>query len=225
MFLLVLLCVVAVQAHLPAYVLSVNPIRWERSKAYLTSLGLEPIPWPAVPLTDPEIVARFPMDVSLSTRKIYSNLLSQLRLWQFIGSHHISGWVLFFEDDAILHPSIATRDRFQDMLSTALLQGGEEGFVYLGICGPQWQSRPEKAIGRCVHAYAVDVTRAQTLETKLGINKKTGDVFLDVQMEQGWSKYGGAHVAGAHLVSPDDASWWGLFYQNRKEFPPEIYTN
>lgn len=213
-----------------------NSTRCRNTSHLLNSLGIDNeaivLPW-----DDPEFVETLPaVPGTVDTEHKYGALscaLAQRRAWSRIAgddSLASNDWSLVFEDDIALHPYIepsSTVSLIQDLLGAA----DDRGFIYLGVCAPE-ETAPRKTpagtpgietvlgAGMCTHAYAVQKSRAASLYDDVclytGVAVATP---LDVYLRHFWLGQGGAPIAGVNLQSPDQPDHFGLFFQDRDEFP------
>lgn len=207
------------------YVLSVNQARLTRMQHLLHHLHVRPVHLPPVPLDDPQIVNA----TKFAHKRIYSQLLTSTRFWQHQCTTK-NDWVLVFEDDCALHPSL-NAEQFVRAVQEGFQRYRDYGFFYLGLCGPTFEGpsvdvgggvEARNAYGSCAHAYAIYCPKAPLLLQSLPISEDFW--ILDVQLREGWRNSGGVPLLGWNLISPQAADHVGLLFQDRHELPPENWT-
>jgi hypothetical protein len=161
---------------------------------------MEPLRLPIVRVNDPEIerLADGKL-VPIPMRKVYSNLLSQLRAWDRLGtdpSIDDEEFLYFFEDDVALHPALNASE-FRGHLKNVERESASEKFFYCGICGPTWlgpgyfvSGTPvRRGFGSCVHAYAIKKAYARVIIAEKGIDPSKHP-YLDVQLSNSFRSNG-----------------------------------
>jgi hypothetical protein len=235
-----------------AYVISSNASRWKHTSSLLARCGLQPILVNPVPLTARVLTleARLWPETTMSNmRKTLSNKLTHIAVWRRIGADAAlddgEGFSLVFEDDVSLNARVQEPDVARIVRGTAA-RANDVGLFYLGICGLMCDDGEEvedslsyrHCRGRCAHAYGVHKWRAPWLYEELAASTEKqkhltpfflfyADVYLHFGSE--WMPDLPLPVlAGANLKDPrgdpyvDDM--WGIFFQDRALFPPQILT-
>ena len=220
-------------------VLSMKPERFNHTQQVLTPVGFRvDQKWP--PRYKSEEVDKS-LESYIGSRELHNTI--NLKVWSnqmafvsamtdFVKEANTrtpKKWRFFFEDDLALNPNI-TADHGKVLIAKGLELADEDGFVYLGLCGPSCEDsrvildqdvEAARCAGTCAHAFGFQArTAAKFLQNMNGI--KIGEIYMDQillaygrQLKKVW-------LVGSNLRSPADGGHCGLLYQDRIQYPTTI---
>lgn len=178
----------------------------------------------------------------VSVRQAVSLTLAHKNIMHKISQFTSEKWCYIFEDDV----TFGQVDRFQlhNFFKNHSAYMTQEGFMYLGICGPVWYSKSianfegyqvRRGIGQCSHAYAVTPRWARNIFPLVMQNAK---YILDEWVENHHAATKWHYdlllkffflrhapkpaILGSNIVWSRAYSWYGLSYQDRQQFPSSI---
>ncbi|CAF1119540.1 unnamed protein product [Adineta steineri] len=183
-------------------------------------------------------------------KKWSSNLLAFVDLWTYEipkssnnnNNNNEFEWSFIFEDDVnFCDPSQVSLLNFieplQELTHNQQIQQND-GFVYLGICGPDFNNsspsiifkntknslKSEKGYGFCLHATGITTKRSRTFWSEISSYRPNeGDKSLDHQLRQ-YSlrsrKY--FYTFGSNYLYPPGTGHYGIAYQDRGKFGSSI---
>jgi hypothetical protein len=137
-------------------------------------------------------------------------------------------WGFFLEDDVALNPGV-TYEYAKVLIAKGLAMADEDGFVYLGICGPfceggrvlDGQVEAARCAGTCAHAFGFQAWAAAKFLEHLRRSEKR-NIYMDQILLNYGKQVKKAWVLGSNLKSPVAGDHVGLLYQDRLTFPTTI---
>jgi hypothetical protein len=234
--------------NLDGVVLSMKDERFQHTKKVLESLGMkvtQKVPPSYLSKDVDRGLESFVGSRAFHTSvflKVWSNRMAFLdALEEFVQDSSCTDktWRFFFEDDIAIHPS-ATSDRAKLLVAKGVKLAEKDGFLYLGICGPNCTlpgSRLDKEIeaarcaGTCAHAFGFQRWKAGEFLTEMSaltLKGPGGPVLLGFYFDRYMYEFGNqVHriwVVGSNLKSPVTSvrDHYGLLFQDRALYPSTI---
>lgn len=196
----------------------------------------------AIPLNDSRI---YPGNVPV-VKKLSSNLLAFVQLWSYEIPKYSKGnenqWSFIFEDDVNfingqIYQVTNISAAVQEMMNNRQIQY-DDGFFYLGICGPVY-SRIDAPIlirstndgivsrkgnGYCLHASAITPKRSRLLWSEISSHRPSpGELSLDYQLRAFCNRSNTSfYVLGTNLEYPPGTGHYGIAFQDRGRFESTV---
>ena len=177
-------------------------------------------------------------------KTVSSNLLAFVDLWTYVIPKESASdpyeWSFIFEDDVnFINPSkvalLSYNNALKELLYNPEIQR-QDGFVYLGICGPSFlnDTKPivakvtanvnqtlisRKGPGCCLHASCITAKRSLLFWTEISSYRPNLDLSLDKQLND-YSIRSSTffYTFGANLLYPPGTDHFGIAYQDRGRF-------
>ena len=228
-------------------VLSMKDERFHHTRNVLTSLGIK-VSQKIPPSYLSKEVDRG-LEVYVGSRgfhtsaflKVWSNRMAFIdALEEFVQDSNCTRntWRFFFEDDIAIHPNI-THARARVLIAKGVKLADEDGFMYLGICGPNCTEarhldkyvQAARCAGTCAHAFGFQQWKAAEFLTEMsGLTLKgvEGPVVLGFFFDRFMYEYGNQvrkiWVVGSNLKSPVETVFdhFGILFQDRAMFHTTI---
>ncbi|KAG0563995.1 hypothetical protein KC19_8G074400 [Ceratodon purpureus] len=219
-------------------VLSMKPERFNHTQHVLAQIGLRVVQRVPLSFQSKEVnesLCSFvgsPRDNSMNL-KVWSNQMAFVNaMEEFVREANTATpkrWRFFFEDDVALNPNI-TSEQAKVLLAKGLEVADEDGFVYLGLCGPHCEEsrlldehvEAARCYGACAHAFGLQANAAAKFLQHLENTKKEREIYMDQRLLNYGKKVKRVWVLGTNLQSPSDHAHVGLLYQDRIRFPTTI---
>jgi hypothetical protein len=208
---------------IPAYVIttSTSQPRAQQTMRLLGGLGFSVTP----------VLAQPPL-TSSALSKVWSNRNTIITTLQLHLRHSSSDWAYIFEDDIAVAAVDVSAVEVSHFSSSSHSQ-----FQYLGVCVPPYhiqagENYGTSACGRCAHAMAISKKGIADLLDFVTTSARP-DFFGEVPQQQpyfdviveSWCNErsdGGFPVLQGHIISPQDESHRGAFYQDRQRWQTTI---
>jgi hypothetical protein len=167
--------------------------------------------------------------------------LAHFRVWDSLANNNDyldSDFQLIFEDDVEISTSLS-QPAVADVIDTAarLAERGA-GFFYLGLCDPRCEIASShiynsivytNCFGLCSHAYGLFKWRSKTLQRELSSFRPPGHLGDDIDQ---WLFAGLPISPLLPILAASNLSdrrafsgHFGIFFQDRKSFPTELFTD
>lgn len=234
--------------NLDGVVLSMKPERFQHTKEVLESIGLK-VTQKVPPSYQSKDVDRS-LESFVGSRafhtsvflKVWSNRMAFLEaLEEFVQDSSITDktWRFFFEDDISVHPTL-TSDRSKLLVAKGIKLAEKDGFLYLGICGPNCtlpgspldkEIEAARCAGTCAHAFGFTRWKAGKFLTEMSaltLKGPAGPVLYGFYFDRYMYEYGNqvqrVWVVGSNLKSPVTSvnDHYGLLFQDRALYPSTI---
>ena len=196
----------------------------------------------ATPLND----SRIHTAPVLLLKKFSSNLLAFVDLWSYVIPAYSKdddlAWSFIFEDDVNFNPPsqvflLNYTEALEEIINNTAIQLND-GFIYLGICGPTFSNRTrplitkntnetlisQKSYGFCLHASGITARRSRLFWAEISSYRPNpANVALDSQLRD-YSIRSNKHfyTFGSNFVYPPGAGHYGVAYQDRGRFSTTI---
>ena len=171
-----------------------------------------------------------------------SNLLTFIQLWMYVipgySKDNPYQWSFVFEDDV----NFLNASRFylpnylnilQELMNNRQIRY-DDGFFYLGICGPEYFNRTppifvkntneslicKKGYGYCLHATAITAKRSRLFWTEIASYRPiSAELSLDHQLRQySIRSQKDFYILGSNFEFPPLEEHYGIAYQDRGRF-------
>ncbi|KAG0554648.1 hypothetical protein M758_12G111800 [Ceratodon purpureus] len=228
-------------------VLSMKDERFEHTRNVLTFLGIKVVQKVPPSFQSKEVDKGLELYVgsrgfhTSAFLKVWSNRMAFIdALEEFVqdSSCNAETWRFFFEDDIAIHPNI-TSARARVLLAKGVKLADKDGFMYLGICGPNCTEarlidngvQAARCAGTCAHAFGFQRWKAAEFLTEMsGLTLKgvEGPVILGFYFDRYMYEYANQvqkiWVVGSNLKSPVQSvvDHFGLLFQDRAMYPTTI---
>lgn len=228
-------------------VLSMNDVRFSHTRHVLALLGFKvarAIPPSYLSKEVDQGLERYVGSRGFHTSaflKVWSNRMAFMKaLEEFVHDSECTSdtWRFFFEDDIAIHPNV-TSARGRLLLAIGVKLAEDDGFMFLGICGPNCTEarlidknvEAARCAGTCAHAFGFQKWKAAAFLTEMNGLTLTGvegpvvlGFFFDRYMYAYANQVRKAWVVGSNLRSPvrSVVDHFGLLFQDRTRFKTSI---
>ena len=176
-------------------------------------------------------------------KKFSSNQLSFIDLWtKKISPQNDYDWSFVFEDDVnFANPSVVSLSNYIAPLERLMYNPQvreNDGFFYLGICGPQFVNETRSLLsmgvnhslssrrgyGYCLHATGITAKRSRDMWSEIASYRPNApDQSLDGQLRQYTIRSEHYYYTlGSNIHYPPGTGHYGIAYQDRGRFPSTI---
>lgn len=233
--------------HLDGVVLSMKDERFLHTRDVLTTMGINIFQKVPPSYQSKEVdqgLERYVGSRNYHTSaflKVWSNRMAFIdALEEFVQDSNCTRntWRFFFEDDIAIHPDV-TPERARVLVAKGLKLADKDGFLYLGICGPDCKDplllgkgvQAARCAGTCAHAFGFQQWKAGEFLTEMSgltLRGVEGPVILGFFFDRYMYEYGNqvqkVWVVGSNLKSPVRTvmDHFGLLFQDRALYPSTI---
>jgi hypothetical protein len=182
----------------------------------------------------------------LTWKKYSSNLLAFTEIWTYEipkqSKHNELEWSFIFEDDVnFMNPSLVSLSNFiaplQELMNNPEVQH-KHGFLYLGICGPEYPNDSpsliskntkntlisQKGYGFCLHATGITAKRSRLFWSEIASYRPNPrDKALDFQLREYCIRSKNHfYTFGSNFHYPPGTGHYGIAFQDRGRFSTTI---